>query len=553
MALCFSGFSVFTFSQEPKESLWQKAQKESGVSGGIGYSSTFYNIDGAPSQRPPHFWQITANLNIKAGLINMPFAARFSPAGNEGSYPTIPTQIGMSPNYKAWTFHLGWRSLNFSDFSLSGNQFVGGGVEYKPEGGIIKVKAMAGRFVKSNIEYDPNFVVLGTPAYERWGGGAQVIIGKENRNIGVHLFKAEDDPNSLNGYDTLFIAPADNLVYGLTGKWRFNEVVSIFGEYTISAITEDVRVKQEIESDFTYLNNLGEMFYSNPTTIQKKGINFGVNLTIQQTNLKLTYRRVDPGYRSLGAVYLNNDLEDVTANLGFGVFKKKMTFSITGGFQRNNLDADKMTRTIRFIGAAGVNYAPNEKWNFGGNYSNFTTNTSQTLIQEGLDTLRFAQVTSSGSINAIRMFKGERFNQSIMGMANYQEAVSNGDRNSQNYLTMGTYTFTINKIKLSTNLSYSYNKSIAAGSETDLTGPTLGLSKPVLNGQMNLGLAGSYLNTSINGSDVGVITTGRLFATYRLGIHHSVNASYSLVNRDISTLASTSTESIGIVGYQFSF
>jgi hypothetical protein len=549
--LSFLGFHLL--SQDEKPSTFQKVKDNSKVSGGVGYSSTFYDMSGGPSQRPPHFWQITANLNIKAGPINMPFSARFSPAGQEGTYPTIPTQIGMSPNYKDWTFHLGWRSLTFSDFSLSGNQFVGGGVEYKPEDGIVHVKALAGRFIKSNIEYDPNLIVIGSPAYERWGGGAQVIVGKAEKNIGVHVFKAEDDANSLQGNDSLHVAPADNLVYGVTGKWEFNEVVSVFGEYTISAITEDVRLGQELENNFTYLNNLGDAFYANPTTIQKKGINVGVNLSLKQSNLKLTYRRVDPGYRSLGAIYLNNDLEDVTANLGFGILKKKMTFSLTGGVQRNNLDADKITRTVRLIGSAGVNYMPNEKWNFAANYSNFTTNTDQTLIQEGLDTLRFAQVTNSGSFNAIRMFKGEKLNHSIMGLANYQEAVSNGDRNSQTYLTMGTYTLTFKKIKLNGNLSYSFNKSIAGGNETDLIGPTLGLNKPLFKEKVSVGVAGSYVNTFINGSAVGVIAALRTFASYKVSDRHSFNANFSLVQRDLNTLATVSKESIGIIGYQFNF
>lgn len=550
--MCLSAFGQ---SKSDKISFWEKAKKQTGVSGGIGYSSTFYNINGAESQRPPHFWQLSANLNIKAGPISLPFSARFSSTGNDASYPTIPTQIGLSPNYKAWTAHIGWRSLKFSDFSLGGNQFVGGGVEYRPQGGIIHVKALAGRFVKSNIEYDPNLIVIGTPAYERWGGGAQILIGKPDRQIGVHFFKAKDDPMSLAGNDTLMIAPADNLVYGFTGKWALTKTASFFGEYTISAITTDTRIEQGIQSGYSYLNNVGGLFFANPTTQQNKALNFGVNFKLKEASLKLGYRRVDPDYRSLGAVFLNNDLEDITANLGFGVLQKKMNVSLTGGFQRNNLDADKQTRTIRIVGSAAVTYAPNEKWNFGVNYSNFTTNTNQTLIREGFDTLRFAQVTSAAGFNATRMFKGDKFNQTVMVMGNYQEAVSNGDRNSQTYLGMTSYNVTYNPIKLTGTLGISYNKALAAGSETDLVGPTLGVSKPLLKNKLNLGLAGSYLNTTINATDAGNITTGRLFATYKVGVHHSFNASYSLVNRNLGNAAPpvNSTENIGIIGYQFSF
>ncbi len=545
-------FNLLHAQEEEGESIKDKVKKNVGVSGGIGYSSTFYDMSGAPNQRPPHFWQLTANLNINAGPINLPFSARFSPAGNDGAYPTIPTQIGLSPNYKAWTLHLGWRSLKFSDFSVSGNQFVGAGVEYKPEKKII-VRALGGRFVKSNIEYDPNRIVVGSPAYERWGGGAQVVLGSDEKHIGFHLFKAKDDPNSLPGSDTLLFSPSDNLVYGVTGSYSVNENISLFGEYTISAITQDIRIEEGIQSNYSYLNNLGNTFYSNPTTVQNKAINVGTNIKIKSANLKLAYRRVDPGYRSLGAIYLNNDLEDVTSNLSFSVLKRKMNISLTGGIQRNNLDADKMTRTNRLIGALAINYAPNEKWNFGGNYSNFTTNTEQTLVQEGFDTLRFAQVTTSGSLNAARMFNREKTSHTIMGLSNYQEAVSNGDRLSQNYLNMLTYSLVFKKLKLSTNASYSFNKTIAGGIETDLNGPTVGAAKSLLGGKLNAGLSASYLNTKINQAEVGNILTSRVFSNLKIGKHHGFNASYSFVQRDLTTQTEVSRESILIVGYQFTF
>jgi hypothetical protein len=553
IALLIAHCSLSLKAQE--KGLWNKVKNNVGVSGGFGYSSTFYNISGATSQRPPHFWQITANLNIKAGPIDMPFSARFSPQGNDASYPTVPTQIGMSPKYKAWTFHLGWRSLKFSDFSLGGNQFVGGGVEFKPQKGIIHVKALFGRFMKSNIEYDPNLIVVGTPTYERWGGGAQIIVGKPNKNVGFHFFKAKDDPASLSGNDTLTVAPAENLVYGFTGNWALTEVVSVFGEYTISAITSDIRIEQGIQSGYSYLNNIGNIFYTNPTTSQKTAMNFGTAFNFKIANLKLGYRRVDPDYRSLGAVFLNNDLEDITGNLAFGLIQKKVNVSITGGFQRNNLALDKQTRTVRLIGALAMTYTPNEKWNLGANYSNFTTNTNQAIIREGIDTLRFAQITSATGFNITRMFKGERFTHSVLATGNYQEAVSNGDRNSQTYLAMGGYNVSFNPAKITGVVSISYNKTIAPNTETDLMGPTLGLSKSFFNNKLNTGLAGSYLNTILNKKDAGVITTVRLFAAYKLGAHHAFNASYSVVNRNLGNAVPpvNSTESIAIIAYQFTF
>jgi hypothetical protein len=43
--------------------------------------------------------------------------------------------------------------------------------------------------------------------------------------------------------------------------------------------------------------------------------NGGVNLKLKKGMVGVKYERIDPGYKTLGAYYFNNDLENITLNV----------------------------------------------------------------------------------------------------------------------------------------------------------------------------------------------------------------------------------------------
>jgi len=544
---------VATFSTATSQdsvSLVHKAKEQIKVNGSIGYSQILYSSLGAPSQRAPFFWQVQANLNIKVGIINMPFSARYNSQGADASYPTLPTQIGMSPKYKDYTFHIGWRNMNFSEYSLAGNQFVGGGIEYNPKNFWISYKLVYGRFQKSDIFYDENRVILGVPTFERWGYGAQINFGKAGRRVGVHAFRANDDPTSLVGSDTLGLTPNQNLVYGLTLDQKITKQIAVNGEMSWSALTTNTFIESDVQQAYSYLNNMGGLFNVNASTQLKKAALLNLTYSPEKYNLKLSYRRVDPDYKSLGAVFLNNDLEDLTANLGFGVLQNKMNLALSGGLQRNNIDGEKVTQTLRTIGAINLQYAPYEVWNIGLNYANFSTNTSMSLIVDGIDTLRYAQVTSSYGGNIMRLIKGEKVNQSIMLMINQQAAITNDQRESQTLVASLSETITLTQLKANVAVAISATQTTAAGSQTQMIGPTISASKQLLNGKMAATTAVSYLSNMLNGTSNGNILNTRAGLNYNIGKHHNATLNVAYTSR---MLAATTSELIANMAYTFSF
>ena len=73
-----------------------------------------------------------------------------------------------------------------------------------------------------------------------------------------------------------------------------------------------------------------------------KAVKATVNYTIQKTKIGLVYERVDPNYKTLGALFFANDLENIGFTLSRPFLKQKLIFNSNIGFQRDDLAAQKI-------------------------------------------------------------------------------------------------------------------------------------------------------------------------------------------------------------------
>src|SRR5690606_16226055 len=112
------------------------------------------------------------------------------------------------------------------------------------------------------------------------------------------------------------------------------------------------------------------------------------------------YERIDPQYRTLGAYYFNNDLENITVNGATAILQGKLNLAANAGTQRDNLDNTKVSTMRRVVGSFNAGYAPSQKVNLNASYSTFQTYTNirsqfldinQLTPYDNLDTLNFTQ------------------------------------------------------------------------------------------------------------------------------------------------------------------
>ncbi len=495
--------------------------------------------------------QVNLNLNINVmGVVSIPLSASFSNQGATYSTPQPFNTFGMSPKYKAVTLHLGYRSINLSEFSLNGSQFLGVGVEIKPKNSFVKGKVLWGQFAKP-VYFNPNGTIATTPSYSRYGWGMGVTLGKTPKSeVTFNIFKAKDNPASLDvPVSELETKPADNLVIGLAFKQEITKKLSVEGEGDLSFYTNDVSIPSAVDNSNSYANNIF-LFGYNGTSEFKKALIAGVNYKPDFAKFKIAYRRVDPGYRTLGTAFINNDYEDLNLKTSFSLFKKKTGVSFSGGVQRNNLDESKVSQMIRMIGSVAVNQKINDKWNASANYANFNTSTHQTIVIT-FDSLQFVQTTQSAGFALNRNVSSEKTNTSLNIGFNYQDAIVNDLKTTSFYNGNMGWQRQFLKTKTSVGASLILMHNISETGSTSNIGPSAMLGTMLFKDKLNITVMAAYLPSYVDLKSMGNVTNFAIAGTYAIFKKHKI--SYSISNLIKNDGTKTTSEITGTLNYKYSF
>ena len=541
-----------------KAKLKEKLKDPIQFSGGINATSTYYQAYGMEANRDPFIWQVGINLNFKLfNTIDVPFSALINSKQFGVKLPGVPplpsppTTFGLSPKYKAFTLHLGYRNINLSEFSLNGSQFLGVGLEVSPKNSFVKGKVLYGRFAKA-ILFNLDGTIATLPSFQRYGWGTGITLGKSPKNeVTFNIFKAKDDPNSLAiDISDLVNRPADNLVLGIATKQTINKKLSFEGEIDYSLLTNDIEVQEQVGLSGSYLNNIF-LLETNTTTSSKKAMLFSGNYKTKNTKHKLKYRRVDPDYRTLGTSYINSDYEDISLKSSIGLLKKKLTLGLTVGLQRNNLDKDRAAQLLRLIGGVDATYLINDKWTLSSNYSNFNSQTRQTIVLT-VDSLYFSQITQSVAVNLIRVSNSDNVNQSLSLSFNYQDAVVNSVKETSFYNGAIGWQNLLVKSKTRLVLSLVAFHNVTLDQTISNIGPSIMVGKNILKDKLKLNLTSAYLPTFLNLEATGSVTNISLSGMYSLAKKHKKSFSVADIMKEIPQVDNT-TEITATISYNYTF
>ncbi|MDR3060944.1 MAG: hypothetical protein LBU57_02380, partial [Dysgonamonadaceae bacterium] len=313
-----------------------------------GFSSSVVTYSGTePSQRDPFVYYLNGNINLNiAGLLDLPFSFNFTNSGSNYTYPSMPNRLALHPVYKSLTGHFGDVSMNFSPYTLNGHQFTGAGLEFRPESPL-KIAVMYGRLQKA-VEYGSGNDLV-PAAYKRTGTGVKLEYEKPKYRLGISLFSASDDENSLAAIlpDSLDTRPQSNVAGSLSAALSLIPNMQLAMEYGVSLLNRDTRVQGNDTANTRY-----------------NALKMSLNYTFEKNTVGIGYERIDPGYKTLGAYFFNNDLENITLNYARPFFNNKATIALSGGIEHDDLDRVKESRTRRFVVSGDVNYTPSERLNF---------------------------------------------------------------------------------------------------------------------------------------------------------------------------------------------
>lgn len=363
------------------------------TTGGISVNtiSTFVPNDSAATN--PFALFLSGNLNFSLfNVVNVPLTFAYSNQQLSGSASLPFNRFSLSPSYKWVKTYMGYTSMTFSPYSLAGHELLGGGIELTPNNGL-KVSALFGRLRKETAGSDDI-----EPAYKRMGGGLKVEYEQEKYTAGVNIFKAQDLQNTLPlaNPDSLPVLPQDNLTGGANFSLNVIKNVRLSAEYGFSALNRNMYGQSE---KFRFLETEGDLAVHHALKTQ-------ASYAHKIATIGATYEYVAPNYATLGAYYMINDFENITANIATVIKKFNLAFDV--GYQHNNLDKQKNSTSSRFIYSGNLSGNITDKLSVALNSSNLQSylfindiysQVTQTNQFQNLDTLNVTQLNSTTSLS----------------------------------------------------------------------------------------------------------------------------------------------------------
>lgn len=529
------------------------------LSGSLSGNGVYYQSQGL-STRLPFTYFLTGNLNIWIYDWSIPLSYSYTNQGANFKY-TLPfrfNRLSLHPKYKGLQFHLGDVTMQFSPYTYNSLPFTGFGFEFMPDDFPFRGSFFVGRLQKA-VEYNPE-VRDAKPYYERWGYGLDLQWIKPEYELRAIGFYAEDKENSLQEAfpSELNIRPERGISYSFLGKVKPLSFLEVYGEYALSALIEDVRLLAS------------RSFFSGFSSSNKRNaLNAGMNFLFSFGTLGLRYERIDPDYRTLGAYYFVNDMENITLNGTLNMLSNRLTLTTSVGKQRDNLNRHKVLNSNQWVGSVNVAFKPTKKIDMSLNYSNFTSFTNRQLnqfdainqnplhLQRPEDSLTFRQISQ----NALATFQYQltdnqqlTLNYSVNDVVNQENDVTHVEGKSRFHNGGIVYALSFPEKRWMITPMFNLTQSQVSGQSSYLLGPSLNVNKLFFADKLSASLGTSY-NYGEQPSGKSRNAVFRLALGYLLFKRHQFQLSgVQMLHRSILSTGTQSRKELTIsFGYNYHF
>jgi hypothetical protein len=500
------------------------------LSGNLSAWGGYYNAFGGPFRTSPYSFGLGGNLNMKVGKYNVPISLVFRDHSLNLSRPFL--FFGISPQLGNTRFHLGYRNLHFSKFTLGGATFFGAGVETRYS--LLRLGAMYGTFENPLAQRDTIiFSGVPIPSFKRRGYSAKIGVGNDNNYLDFIVLKVKDDIRSLEPNTETPLRPKDNLVFGLHGRLNFSSLVSLTVDGAVSGLTNDLSANylvieeafiQKIRS-FLEVNETTNLFYAGESELR---------LNFKRIKPFLRYRRVSPYYQSFGINFINSDTEDVTFGLMGTAFNNKLRFNGQVGIERNNLLNHKSTINKRFIGTLAMAYQSKSPFRAQMQFNNYDISIQPAIIELN-DTFRFARIMNQLRFSPSYTIKGTNVlhNVSLTGMIQgvNTDIIGRAEGFSNNNFANLNYALTLPNKKITASMGIEYNSNQDSRFIRERYGLNSSIARPFLKNTLNTSFQFSLYNNLINGKNDGAMIRNGFTTNYKLKNGHSFSWFFFYINR----------------------
>lgn len=520
------------------------------INGGVGmdYAYTFTN-DSNPLPMPA-FWNAHLNLNLTVYGISIPVSALITNGKFEFQHSF--NQFGISPKYKWLTLHGGYRQYSYSPLSVSGQTFLGGGIEANPWK--IRLGFFLGRLRKAtridtslysqtipgsyplyvnNVNGTNYYTPLGS--FSRWGWGARLGFGKEKNYTDLLIFRGKDRKSSIS--DSLsrnILKPEENLIIGITSFQKIGKHLTFGFDGAASVYTYDLNADTLPVEEQIPLENFFRMLTPVNLTTQLQcaaGVNLGLHF--KYITIQTQYRRIDPYYKSMGMVSTLSDLELGSAQLSWNVFKQKIRFTHLIQYQHDNLNKYKQLTTRRLLVNSGVSINFSSKWGIDLNYNNFDIHQKKERPQVS-DSIRIFQESNSVTLVPRYIISKQKHTDIISAVVSYT-AMNGGSvlndqaTHIQNIYTTLNNTLVMNRSGWSVTTGLNYNLADTRINKLTSYGLIAGVSKSLFRNTLSLSNSNTLLWNILDGASNGNTLASDLSAAYILLRKHHFNLGFNYI------------------------
>jgi hypothetical protein len=558
-ALCFSGTSLRDFSSPmsfpdwPSPALAQQ-QRKVRVRGSLAARAAAYDVTGIAPRYDPFTgavsgapvlyignWQISSQILL--GNLGRSFGQNFN-------------KLGISPQYKWLTLHAGHQNIRFSEYSLAGRTFLGGGIELNP--GKFRFGAVYGQFQNAVEEFiDTLFFKPAVIAYERWGYAVKLGVGSSENFVDLVFFKAKDDSLSISTPNRNFrTSPEENAVISLVSQQRIAKRLFFDIEAALSAYTRNTQSSESDLEDNFWTAALRSVIVPRFATEYHYAGHAGLRYQGKLFRMEMRYQRIDTDFRSMGAFFLLNDVERITVTPDFVSKDNKFRLRASVGYQRNNVAGMRANSTFRKIGMINGSYQFAKNLQFNITYNNFQIEQQRErdLLE---DSLLLLQNTASLTAGFRYTIQTPSSNQMVLFNGNWRKLKDRSDFTDNGFQSQGfNLHYTLNLRETRWNFSYglSYNIYDFRGSKREQVRNSASIGKQWLDNRLNAGAGFAIVHNLVNEEVNNLMLVPRLNASYRAGRKHLFTLQANLLDSRSRTAEGRDfTESRGEVRYTFRF
>ena len=245
-----------------------------------------------------NYYCLSGSLNTKIfGVVDLPISFAYTDNSLTQNMALPFNRFSLSPNYKEYTVYAGFNSMNFSNYTMNGHDYFGGGFAYSGEGAV-SVEAFFGRLRKAVLP-DSSTTDAG---YARLGGGFKIGYKSDKYNISANVIKIKDRENSVNFEDfpEQYVQSKDNIASSITLETQLIENLLVRGEYAISSI-------QEIGQSTAESQKSKNAVY--------QAIEASLAYSFENSSIGVSYDRLPSDYETLGGYYFSEDEEQIVEKL----------------------------------------------------------------------------------------------------------------------------------------------------------------------------------------------------------------------------------------------